>query len=355
MSWSYWSAAPMSADETPMPRVDDINSYLGECDVLFKEFEGLCLEVRAISVKPGQKETIAPGAEHLWAEREDLWPAGREISVAFLGKLPEHITSEVLNIIKESAKSWTEGANISFKFLDSSTDDEVLDIADVRITFQQPSSWSLVGNKVTRKGRPTMSLLITPWTPKDAIRRTTLHEFGHALGFRHEHTSPNSPLVFNETTLAKYKKDTGVDEGFVARNLLVKGKPCSPLASPFDKLSIMIYRFRPSWTLGKEDIPRTIQLSEKDKEMVKEAYPFESNNKRKASHGDLPFGEVVAGTKRRSESFTGASQSFFNLPHFRKDRRVENGKWCCDKESCKPAGRQCDECFQYGKRVTLAK
>ncbi|KAF5007212.1 hypothetical protein FDECE_6446 [Fusarium decemcellulare] len=336
-------------------RIDDIKSHLGEYDLLCKEVEDVCLEIQAVSVESAETEAIGPGTEQLWAEREDLWPAGRGITVAILESAPEHVTLEVVDVVKQCAECWTKDANVGFKFLGSETDRQVRDNADVRITFRPGSSWSLVGNKVKQKGKPTMNLAITPWTPTDAIRRTTLHEFGHALGFRHEHTSPNSPLVFNETTLAQYKKDTGVNEQFVARNLLAKRKLRSPLASPFDKMSIMIYRFHPSWTLGKEDIPRTTQLSEKDKEMVKEAYPFESNNKRKASHGDLPFGEGAADTKRRSESFTGASQSSFNFPHFKKDRRVENGKWCCDRESCKQAGRQCDECFQYGKRITLAK
>ncbi|KAF4473009.1 metalloprotease [Fusarium albosuccineum] len=305
----------------------DINSHPREGGIPCEGATQLLVQFVAISVEANEKSVMAPAAEGLWAELEDLWPKAHTITVAFLGPSCDHPKFNVKDMVKECAECWTQGANISCEFLDEGADCKARDTADVRIVFRpEETSWSLVGNKAGDKGKPTMNLAITPGLSEEIVRRKTLHELGHALGFRHEHASPNSELEFDESTRARCAKDTGMTEEWLKKNLGKKDSKRPRLVSEFDKESIMIYQLHPRWNVGRMAIRRTTQLSKMDKEMVKIAYPFEDGG--------------VAST-----------QTSINLSQPGDNRTLDSGSWGCDYEACKPAGRQCDACYRYGKRV----
>lgn len=91
------------------------------------------------------------------------------------------------------ANEWSKYANITFKFITSGT-------AQIRVTFTQGAgSYSYLGTQALN--RPSNSETMNfGWfndsTTDTEFSRTTIHEFGHALGMIHEHQHPlaNIPL-----------------------------------------------------------------------------------------------------------------------------------------------------------------
>eukprot|EP01006_Ploeotia_vitrea_P025650 TRINITY_DN58552_c0_g1_i1.p1 TRINITY_DN58552_c0_g1~~TRINITY_DN58552_c0_g1_i1.p1 ORF type:complete len:407 (-),score=47.08 TRINITY_DN58552_c0_g1_i1:84-1304(-) len=100
------------------------------------------------------------------------------------------------HVVVEIAQEWTQYTHIRFEVTTSQQQ------SDIRVAFNPGTpSWSVSGRKAktVAKGSPTISLNFSPVLAADkvdACRRTILHEFGHALGFFHEHLHPE--LVINQ-------------------------------------------------------------------------------------------------------------------------------------------------------------
>ncbi|MGI5009845.1 MAG: hypothetical protein ACRYGO_01370 [Janthinobacterium lividum] len=130
---------------------------------------------------------------------KNRWPQNSIISVAFNGGSPA-----LHKAIEEVAKEWTRYANIELDFgfnpstgsyrAWSTRDGERA--AHIRIGFSEPGYWSAVGTDSMiddpfGPGSPSMNFggFVQGWpnTMPHGWRAAVLHEFGHALGFRHEH------------------------------------------------------------------------------------------------------------------------------------------------------------------------
>jgi hypothetical protein len=132
------------------------------------------------------------------------WKPGQTVKVAFNGGTPDLYAK-----IKSAASDWTKPgvANVALKFTDDkgnyfhwSSSDKIYS-GQVRIGFASGSLaggyWSLIGtdsvDATIKGGAPNQASMnfdsFDKLMPEDWAG-TVRHEFGHALGFEHEHQSP---------------------------------------------------------------------------------------------------------------------------------------------------------------------
>lgn len=242
-----------------------------------------------------------------------LWKAGSTVTVAFRGG-----SEDLCGKLAVIANRWTEHGNLKFCFHTadgkvrrwSAGDKEFA--ADIRLGFDHPNRgyFSLVGTecrdpRIVKPGDASMNLegfdkdLPMKW------QSFVLHEFGHAVGFHHEHQSPVVPCDFRMEDDPGYVQTRNADCEFIPDpqgrrpgvytrlggppnkwskedvdanfGQLMRGSRMF-LASEFDRDSIMKYDV-PSWMYkGGEKShcykgPWNTDLSKTDRVMMSKAYP----------------------------------------------------------------------------------
>jgi hypothetical protein len=124
----------------------------------------------------------------------------------------------------------------------------------------------------------TMNFDTTDFKTFAAMRRTVLHEFGHAIGLLHEHYSPVSGIPWNkEAVYADLKKTQGWDKAMVDVNLFQQYKVSYTNGTEYDKLSIMHYPVFARWTTNGFSVDWNNDLSEGDKNLIGLLYPKDGN------------------------------------------------------------------------------
>ena len=104
--------------------------------------------------------------------------------------------------------------------------------------------------------------------------RKVLHEFGHALGAIHEHSSPATPINWNKEAVYKAHEGTTWDKAMVDHNIFFTYDKTLTNFTAFDPDSIMLYPFPPEWTLDGYSTKENTVLSKNDKDFMKQLYPF---------------------------------------------------------------------------------
>lgn len=199
-------------------------------------------------------------------ERANCWKPGDVLRVKFLGG-----DLKLQSRVEATAKEWMEYANIQFAF-------NVPGASEIRIAFKpDDGSWSYVGKTClrVRNNRPTMNLgWLTATMDRSEFRRVVLHEFGHALGLVHEHSSPAAHIPWNEKAVMDYYKRTQGWSAKMVRENVLQPEPAD-LYTNFDPDSIMMYPVPASLTLGGYSIPwSNDELSDQDKQFIGKLYPF---------------------------------------------------------------------------------
>jgi len=226
--------------------------------------------------------------------------------------------------IAQTLKPWTDAGNITFDFgpnvgqgqFREWTDSDTTYAADVRIAFRSGSEggyWSLVGRDSTNTAlvKPNQQSMnfegFLDSLPSD-WQSTVLHEFGHALGFEHEHQSPVSPCEqeFRWDDEAGYTQKRDMYGQFIPDSqgkkpgiyTVLEGPPnnwskeqidfnlrqlpnsTDWILSSFDKQSIMKYRFDPWMFLQGEHSgcysAQNLILSPEDISAAQKIYPRDS-------------------------------------------------------------------------------
>ena len=194
------------------------------------------------------------------------WTPGTSIKVKFLGG-EESVRSQIQTVVRE----WEQHANIRFVFVESG-------MADIRISFiPSKGGYSKLGTMALSvpQNQETMNLgWFNSSTPADEIRRTTLHEFGHALGLLHEHQSPVSPIKWNyPRAYAYYSQVLGWSRDAIENNIFQRYS-VAQTNNEFDPSSIMIYPIPQELTLDGFSVAMNYDLSQRDKVLIGEMYPF---------------------------------------------------------------------------------
>ncbi len=196
------------------------------------------------------------------------WKPGRTLRVSFMDGDPA-----VQQRIPPIAKRWEEHANVKFNFVDDPR-------AEIRISFANPGSWSYIGTDALTIpfDQPTMNYgWLTPQTSDEEYTRVVIHEFGHALGFIHEHQNPSATIPWDREAVYKYYQGppNNWTREQVDINLFQRYARDITQFSDFDRESIMIYPVPNKFTLGDYEIGWSNDLSESDKQYAGMFYPFD--------------------------------------------------------------------------------
>jgi len=238
------------------------------------------------------------------------WSPGSTLTVAFRGG------SDLLRAdIAAAAQRWVQFGNLKLSFKNANgawlewAPTDTTPAADIRVGFSERGYWSYVGTDsrdpiVSALTKPSLNLQQFDIERPGDWRTVVIHEFGHAIGFEHEHQNPvggcDDQFRWYDDPGYQYTRNVNSefipdpeghrpglytllggppnrwDRAMVDQNL--RQLPDSHAYEPgdFDAHSIMMYAF-PAWmfvtvpsrcySVENED------LSEKDREGAARAYP----------------------------------------------------------------------------------
>lgn len=154
--------------------------------------------------------------------------------------------------------------------------------AAIRVSFVRGiGSWSYVGTDalLAPRERATMNFgWLRPDMTSDnkVARAAVLHEFGHALGLRHEHNHPENDIPWNKPAVYEWFAKIDWPKEDVDRLYFARLDRTQSRFSEFDTESVMIYPIHQKWTIGDYEVPWRHELSAGDKEFLGKCYPFEN-------------------------------------------------------------------------------
>jgi len=224
--------------------------------------------------------------------KSDVWTASRTIE----GKVPHGMTlrvgffdgtADMHALTMRVAAEWLWAPNIRLRFKRVSN----VKAADIRVTFATNRNFSKYGTQARNvpKGRSTMELQTVAQydgVENAETRHIILHEFGHALGLRHELRHPSNDFDWDEDAIVDYFRADGMPDWggckssekkcrasvrtHITRKFKVKN--IHLVSERYDGASVMNYAVDPSWTKNAKVASRHSQLSYYDKAMIERLY-----------------------------------------------------------------------------------
>lgn len=194
------------------------------------------------------------------------WPNGQVLRSRFLDGVPA-----VQAKVQQWAREWCKYANITFDF---GNDPD----AEIRISFRDPGSWSTIGTDALNApdGQATMNYgWLTTDSSDDEYSRVVIHEFGHALGFIHEHQNPAGGIHWNKPAVYRYFEGppNNWSPAQVDHNLFETYDKEQTQYTDVDPRSIMMYPIPAGFTTDGFHVEWNRVLSDTDKSFVAEMYP----------------------------------------------------------------------------------
>ncbi|MFK7814204.1 MAG: M12 family metallopeptidase [Maribacter sp.] len=195
-----------------------------------------------------------------------IWPTSSKITVSFLDTPSRMVGSK----IKQYAQEWEKYANIDFEFISGKN-------GDIRIGLKKGGSWSKIGilAQLVDKKKKTMNFgWFNDNTSDESFRSTTMHEFGHALGLKHEHQSPAAGICWDWDKVITYFKDKeDWSEKRTRGNLEMLSNTKVGNYSAYDPKSIMHYGISNKVTSCDFSVKSNKVLSAIDKQGIATLYP----------------------------------------------------------------------------------
>lgn len=219
---------------------------------------------RAIEIRPDNDGTNLEAA----GDKQRFWKPGTTLRVRFLD------APELADRVMEAASAWTDHSNLRFEVVTTGP-------AHIRVTFQGEGNWSALGTDATLTevfpaDGPTMCLSEIPVAESSRrVDRIARHEFGHAIGLVHEHSSPAAGIPWNKPAVyaALAKPPNSWTPEMVDHNVFRVYDATTTNHTAFDPLSIMLYTFPQEWTLDRRTFPDNTTLSPTDAAFVHGIYP----------------------------------------------------------------------------------
>jgi len=193
------------------------------------------------------------------------WGAKVDLGVSFM----DTTDTTLINRILSHANVWGEDGNIRFRHSQSG--------GEIRVARQASGYWSYLGIDALSipSNQPTLNLQsFSMATPESEYRRVVRHEFGHALGFPHEHQRSEiiGLLDFNKTA-AEFRRLYGWSAATVREQIFEPLSPGEIQANDPDAMSIMCYQFSGNCTKSGQPIPGGLDLDPADRKFVAVVYP----------------------------------------------------------------------------------
>ena len=235
-----------------------------------------CLTQLDVSkVKKGKKTQLS-GVERGAILKDYVWDQGQEITIGFLEGTP----SQQDFVKKTVLETWQPLINLKLSFIDDPTN------AIIRVGFDPNlGSWSYIGkqNKNIPKSERTINL---GWLDdEEGLNGGVIkHEFGHMLGFAHEHLRSDKEFEWNEE--AVYNTFSGPPNNWsrstIDTNIFDTVNTNQFIGTKYDDESIMVYIFDCSlFKSAPKSMPCNTgsiqELSPLDKATVSSIYPKDNN------------------------------------------------------------------------------
>jgi serralysin len=217
---------------------------------------------------PEQDGTVRPLAFY----RGLRWTPGQTLNVLFVDgdQVEDSVYDAAIQLIQDS---WQANSSLRFHFEKGEPNPNLT--YHIKVTFLVDKGYNSHIGPNSLRFNPSMNLSRLHTKPLNGreFRRVVVHEFGHALGMMHEHQNPNVDIPWNrEAVFADMAKAPNYwtrerTEYNYFRTL------ASDLASPFDRLSVMLYSIKSSWTTDGSSVPYLPDPSTTDLEWMRQAYP----------------------------------------------------------------------------------
>jgi hypothetical protein len=232
--------------------------------IIFESMGQVCTTMEAMAYAGNQQKLDTTKGRGM-ADNFFLWDVGKTIYIRFInGSSLQHLK------VLELAKQWEKYANVKFQIVSGEP-------SNVRVRFsdsQENYSQLGINSNMMSSDTNTMHLEYALFADTLRLKRTVVHEFGHVLGFMHEHSSPISGIQWNKDTMYTSYAKYGWDKDMVDAQIFKTYNQRYTNGTNYDAKSIMHYPI-PAWqTSNGYNVGWNTEISDGDKQLAALMYPF---------------------------------------------------------------------------------